>query len=261
MPGVPSIGIDVGFENTKAVALRGGRVLAQVTLPNGRQALGSVISKALEEVRARARVSAGEVVCVMATGDGKAQVSAAQGQASEAQCCARGSAALLPSAHTILDMGAETCMVVRTRQGVPLNIVRNDRCASGTGRSLKMAAKMLGKSLDEMGALSLLSQEEISINNTCAVFAESEIISKIHNQYRVEDIAKAVFRGLAGRAHSLIGKAGREKDVAMVGGLAHNAGMIRALQDELGCAVLVPDQPMMVGALGAALIAQEKCGG
>jgi predicted CoA-substrate-specific enzyme activase len=167
----------------------------------------------------------------------------------------------MPSASIVLDMGAETCMAIRIgKGGVPLNIVRNDRCASGTGRSLKMAAKMLGKSLDEMGALSLLSQEEISINNTCAVFAESEIISKIHNQYRVEDIAKAVFQGLARRAHSLIIKAGQEKDVAMVGGLADNAGMIRALQDELGCAVLVPDQPMIVGALGAALIAREKCG-
>ncbi|MBU1276176.1 MAG: hypothetical protein KJ720_12440 [Proteobacteria bacterium] len=255
---MPTVGIDVGFESTKVVILKGGMLLAHAIVPNGRQDLDRVINKALEEVIAKAETPADCVDCIIATGDGGAQVTVAHGQASEAQCCACGSAMLMPPAHTILDMGAETCMAVRTCRGMPLNIVRNDRCASGTGRSLKMAAKMLGKSLEDMGVLSLLSREEISINNTCAVFAESEIISKIHHQYRVEDIAKAVFRGLARRAHSLIVKVGLEKDVAMVGGLANNAGMIRALQDELGCQVLVPDQPMIVGALGAALIAEGK---
>lgn len=253
-------GIDVGFANTKAVILQDGEMLAFAVVPNGRQELGGVIQRALGEAAASAGVSADAPARLVATGDGRAYVSQALGQAGEARCCARGAALLLPSAPTVLDMGAETSMALRVGKGVPLNIVRNDRCASGTGRSLKTAAKILGRTLDELGALSLLSQEEISLDNTCAVFAESEIISKIHRQYRLEDIARAVFRGLARRAHSLLVKVGLEKDVAMVGGVAQNPGMRRALEEELGCPVLVPPEPMIVGALGAALLAADRAG-
>lgn len=254
-------GIDVGFENTKALILRDAEILAQVVAANGRRELGEVITGVWREALAQAGVAAGALDRTVATGDGRAYATQARGQASEARCCARGTALLMPSAGIVLDMGAETCMAIRIgKGGVPLNIVRNDRCASGTGRSLKMAAKILGVSPEEMGALSLLSQEEISINNTCAVFAESEIISKIHGNHRLEDIAMAVFRGLARRAHSLLVKVGLEQDVAMVGGLAGNQGMIQALRAELGREVLVPKRPMMAGALGAALIAAEKGG-
>ncbi|MCF8032375.1 MAG: acyl-CoA dehydratase activase [Desulfarculaceae bacterium] len=253
-------GIDVGFENAKALILKDGEILAQVVVANGREDMGQVIARAWQEALGRAGVPAGALDRTLATGDGRAYATQAQEQASEARCCARGTAWLMPSARTVLDMGAETCMAIRIGKGVPLNIVRNDRCASGTGRSLKMAAKILGLSLEDMGACALLSREEISINNTCAVFAESEIISKIHHKHRLEDIAMAVFRGLARRAHSLLVKVGLEQDLAMVGGLAGNPGMIQALQAELGCQVLVPERPMVVGALGAALIAAEKGG-
>ena len=252
-----SAGIDVGFENTKAVILRDGRVLAHAVAANGTQALGAVITRVLEQAAAQAGVPLESLERILATGDGREYATQAHGLAPEAQCCARGAASLLPTARTVLDMGAETGMAIRVGQGRPLNIVRNDRCASGTGRGLRAAAKILGRSLDEMSALSLRSTEEISIDSTCAVFAESEIISKIHGKHRVEDISRAVFRGLARRAHSLIVKVGQEPEVAMVGGVAQSLGMIRALEEELACRLLVPEEPLIVGALGAALLAGE----
>ncbi|MCB2189479.1 MAG: 2-hydroxyglutaryl-CoA dehydratase [Deltaproteobacteria bacterium] len=253
-------GIDVGFANTKALILQDGEILAQVVVANGRQELSEVITRAWQEALAQAAVPARALAGAVATGDGRAHATQARAQASVAQCCARGTARLLPSVRTVLDLGAETCLALKIGKGVPLNIVRNDRCASGTGRSLKMAAKMLDVSLEGLGALSLLSREEISLNHTCAVFAESEIISKIHQRYRREDIARAVFRGLARRAQALLVKVGLEKDLALVGGLAANQGLLQALQAELGCEVRVPEEPLLVGALGAALLAAEKGG-
>ncbi len=253
-----NVGVDAGFENTKALILRDGVILADSVLPNGNRDLAAVTTEAINRAVDKAGISLGAVDRIIATGDGGAHVSQAHGRAPEALCCCRGAVMLMPSARTILDMGAETCMAIRSKQGNLLNVVRNERCASGTGRSLKAAAKILGTSLDEMGALSLLSKKEISINSTCAVFAESEIISKIHHKDRVEDIARAVFRGLARRAYSLVLKVGLKQDVAMVGGCANNVGILKSLEQELGCKILVPGDPLVIGALGAALIAEEN---
>lgn len=253
-----TMGIDTGFENTKVVILRDGQVLAHAVLANGRRDLASSASQAMNQAVDQAGISLGAVEGIVATGDGGVHVSQAHGHALEALCCCRGAALLLPSAGTVLDMGAETCMAIRTQNGKLLNMARNDRCASGTGRILKAAAKILRIGLDELGARSLESQKEISINTPCAVFAESEIISRIHHQDRVEDIAKAVCMGLARRAHALILKVGQQGDVAVVGGCAANIGIRRALEQEMACGILIPDDPLIIGALGAALIATEK---
>jgi predicted CoA-substrate-specific enzyme activase len=164
----------------------------------------------------------------------------------------------LPSADTVIDMGADKCLVVKCRDGKPLNTVRNDRCASGTGRFLKVAAKPLGVDVEEMGRLSLDSHKDVEINNTCAVFAESEIISLIHLKQHPEDIARAVFRGLARRVYTMIIKVDFKKDLVMVGGIAKNVGMVKAMEEQAGCHILIPEDPIIVGALGAALIASER---
>ena len=142
--------------------------------------------------------------------------------------------------------------------GILLTTTRNDRCASGTGRFLRIAAEPLGVDPQEMGNLSLKSQKTVEINNTCAVFAESEIISLIHLKHRPEDIAKAVFRGLARRIFTLIMKVDFKPDLVMVGGVAKNAGMVKAMEEQAGCPVVVPEEPMIVGALGGALLAARR---
>jgi predicted CoA-substrate-specific enzyme activase len=164
----------------------------------------------------------------------------------------------VPSADTVVDIGADKCLVVKCREGRLLNIARNDRCASGTGRFLKVAAAPLGLDPQEMGNLSLISQRTVEITNTCAVFAESEIISLIHQKHRPEDIAKAVFRGLAGRISTLLMKVDFKPDLVIVGGVAKNPGMVNAMEEQAGFPVVVPPEPMITGALGAALLAVQK---
>jgi activator of 2-hydroxyglutaryl-CoA dehydratase len=112
--------------------------------------------------------------------------------------------------------------------------------------------------VEEMGKLSLQSQREVEISSTCAVFAESEIISLVHLKHRSEDIAKAVFKGLARRIYTMMVKVGFQRDLLMVGGIACNIGMVKAIEEQAGCPVIVPENPILVGALGAALIAAER---
>lgn len=252
-------GIDAGTENMKVVILGDHRILAHSVISQGREPVHSVAQQALKEAAEKAGVALGEISYIVATGKGSEYISSlAQEKASESSCCARGASWLLPSTDTAIDMGADKCLVVKCRGGNLLKTVRNDQCASGTGRFLQVVAKPLGIDPEEMGRLSLRSQKTVEINNTCAVFAESEIISLIHQQHRPEDIAKAVFQGLVRRIYTLIIKVDFKQDLVLAGGVAKNVGMVKAMEDQAGCPVLVPEEPMIIGALGGALIAMER---
>ena len=251
-------GIDSGAENTKAVILGEDKVLAYSIIPQGTVSSLPVAQRALAEATERARISPGEINYVISTGSGSEHIAFAHEQATESSCCARGTTWLLPDTDTVIDIGADKCLVVKCQRGKPFKTARNDRCAAGSGRFLKIAAKPLGIEVEEMGELSLQSRVAIGIESTCAVFAESEIISLIHQRYRTEDIARAVFKGLASRIYTLVVKVGFAKNLVMVGGIARNPGMVKAMEEQAGCHILIPQEPIIVGALGAALIAREK---
>lgn len=253
-----SAGIDAGAENIKVVIVEDERILSHSVIPVGRQRIREVVDAALREAIEKAGILASQIESAVGTGVGSNHISSAHEKVSEASCCACGVTWLLPSTDTAIDMGADKCLVVRCEDGKLLNTARNDRCASGTGRFLKVAAKPLGINIEEMGKLSLTSQNRVEINNTCAVFAESEIISLIHLNNRPEDIAKGVFRGLARRVYTLLIKVGFKQDLVMVGGVAKNAGMVKAMEEQAGCSILVPGEPIIVGAFGGALIAAQR---
>jgi len=255
---VITAGIDVGAENTKALIFGADRILAYSILPQGLQTALPVAEKALAEAAANAGIKVSEIDYLVATGIGSEQVTFCHEYASESAASARGASWLMPETDTAVDIGADKCLVIKCQRGRPFRTARNDRCAAGTSRFLRIAAKPLGINVEEMGRLALRSQEEIEIDSVCAVFAESEIISLIHQKKRPEDIARAVFRGLASRIYTLVVKVGFEKNLVMVGGVAKNVGLVRALEEKTGCRIMIPEEPMIAGALGAALIACEK---
>ncbi len=254
-------GIDAGQSTMKAVIVGDGKVLSHAVLPAGGDGWQVMAERAIEQAAEKAAISTDDIKFVTATGSGRNYVPLAQQKSPDLMCVAKGATWLLPTAKTIVDVGAEKCLTLKVSDGRPLNFAMNDKCAAGSGAFLETAAAMLRLSLDEIGPISLLSQEEIDITNTCAVFAESEIISLIHAKKQPEDILKGVFNGLALRVYSLMTRIGVEADVVMVGGVARNVGMVKVLENQIGTELLVPEDPQIVGALGAALMAKEKAEG
>lgn len=250
-------GIDAGADVLKVVLLGDEGILSHVIVPLETKSVDSVAQNALKEAAEKASVSLHEIERILVTGNSNEYITFLENRASEAVCCSRGANYLIPNAATIIDLGANSCLVVRTDNGALLKSVRNDRCASGTGRFVQIAAEPLGMTTQEMGEISLMSEKVIEINSTCAVFAESEIISLIHSRENLQDIAKAVFRGLARRIYTLLIKVEYKPDLVMVGGGAKNVGMIKAIEEQTDCPVIVPQEPMIVGALGAALVAMQ----
>jgi activator of 2-hydroxyglutaryl-CoA dehydratase len=109
-----------------------------------------------------------------------------------------------------------------------------------------------------MGDLSLKSKKRVDFNTGCAVFAESEAISRISEGVTKEDLLAGIHRALAAQINSLAERMGVEQEVVMVGGGARDAGLVQALREIRGHDILVPPRPHLTAALGAAMIAIES---
>jgi benzoyl-CoA reductase subunit D len=158
----------------------------------------------------------------------------------------------------VIDVGAEEGRAVRCDEhGKVIDFSYNEKCAAGAGAFAEGMARALEVSLEELGPLSLKSNQAIQMNAQCAVFAESEVVTLIHAKTPREDIARAVLDAIASRIISMVRKVGFEKDIALIGGMTLNVGFVEALKRGLELDVYVPENPEYVGALGAALAAAE----
>ncbi|HUW65681.1 MAG TPA: acyl-CoA dehydratase activase [Spirochaetia bacterium] len=253
-------GIDVGNKYAKVVLLDGDRVLARQSRPTGfeqKEAASSALVAALAE----AGISREQVAGVVATGAGKSEVVFADDHITEVGADARGALFLVPAARTVVDVGAEEGRAIRLDgNGRVVDFAMNEKCAAGAGSFTESMARALEVDLIEMGPLSLKSTRLVPMNAQCAVFAESEVVSLIHARTSKEDIARAVNDAMASRIVSMTRRVGVEKEVVLIGGVAHNVGFVKGLEEGLELKVVIPEGPEYVTALGAACAAREKAG-
>jgi benzoyl-CoA reductase subunit D len=251
-------GVDIGAETAKVVILRDGQVLSYSVVLVGIDMKQST-EQALGEALHKAGITIDDVKHITATGTGRKHTSFAHDQVSEIIADAKGAAWLFPTVRTVIDVGAEESRGIKCdAEGKVLDFARNEKCAAGTGTFVEAMAKALELKVEEMGELSLLSQKEIPINVTCVIFAESEVVSLIHSGANKVDIAQAIHNAIATRTVSMVRRIGIEKDVVFIGGVAKNIGVAALLGKHLGIEPLIPENPQIAGALGAALIAREK---
>jgi activator of 2-hydroxyglutaryl-CoA dehydratase len=112
--------------------------------------------------------------------------------------------------------------------------------------------------IGEMGRLSLNSTQDVKISSICTVFAESEVISLLAKKlYDPCDIMMGIHSSVVRRVNMLVQKARLEPPIVMTGGVAKNVGVIAAFERLLGTKLLIPADPQMIGAMGAAVLALE----
>jgi predicted CoA-substrate-specific enzyme activase len=246
------VGVDLGSTTVKAVALD-GRVITSAIRPTGgnpRKSGDAVLGEVLRESR-------GDVKKIVATGYGRVSFCADE-VVSEITANARGSYSLFPEARTILDIGGQDSKITRiNEQGKVLDFAMNDKCAAGTGRFIENTAEALEISLEEFSKKSLASKTPAKVNSMCTVFAESEVISLLAQGALLEDISAGLHASVARRTKAMVEKVGIKREVIFTGGTAKSLGMRKALEDSLGVKLIVPEEPQIVGALGAAIIAKE----
>jgi predicted CoA-substrate-specific enzyme activase len=180
----------------------------------------------------------------------------------EIKAFAHGAHALRPGCRTVLDIGGQdTKAIALDGRGNPTKFEMNDRCAAGAGRLLEMMAAALGYDLCEFGRASLegaKGSDETQLSSMCAVFAESEAVGLLTRGRSREGIARAVHRAILKRTVAMLERVSAEPPVVFAGGAARNPCLVAMVNESLGLEVFVPDDPQMVGAYGAALVAADR---
>lgn len=253
------LGIDIGSSTSKGIITRDGDTVARHLLPSGVD-YRLAAQKLIDELVAKADVSCEDIACTVATGQGSANVEFANQQVADIRCCARGIYSLYPSLQTVIDVQGQSTQVLRLNsEGQVANFVVSEKCASGSGRFLDIIANVLQIQLEEVGPLSLQSKNPITFTTGCAVFGESEAVSRVSEGIAREDILAGVHQALAEKISSLVGKVGMEERCTITGGGALNIGLITWVEKKLGVELLVPPEPQFVTALGATIMAEDAC--
>jgi predicted CoA-substrate-specific enzyme activase len=251
-------GIDVGSRTTGAAILENERVVSYSIISTGPESTKTAYQGMKEALKNHA-ISFDTIDYIVATGYGRVMVPFANKIITEISCHAEGAHWYFPTVRTVLDMGGQDCKAIRVdNEGNPIKFAMNDKCAAGTGRFLEIMADMLNLSLEDFSTFPLKSKNEVRISSTCAVFAKSEVISLIKRGMPKEDVIAGLHEAIAERVYDLLRKVGVEKDFVISGGIAKNIGMVSKIEKKVGLKILIPDEPQIVGAIGAALLAKEN---
>jgi len=253
-----SIGIDLGTQTIKVVVLKDNLVLAREKAISGFET-SKVAKQLIEEVLKKAKLSISDIQHITATGAGVQMAPNSNSTISMMSADAKAGFYLFPKARTIIDVGAEEARTMKCDDnGLMVDFVVNERCAAGAGAFIEAMARALEVKMEEMGPLSLKAERASSINATCVIFGESDVVSLIHKQESKPEIARAVFDAMADRVSSMVRRLGINPEVVLIGGVAKDVGFIASLKRKLGIEIFIPEYPEFAGALGAALIAAKR---
>ncbi len=262
-------GIDIGSTAIKVALVdeQGGLTGAHIA------ASGSLFHKNAREALARLLAEKGltrdSVHYIIATGYGRKLFKEADDSISEITANAIGvheTGRQNGGGRTIINIGGQDSKAIQLdKDGHVANFVMNDKCAAGTGRFLDVAARNLEIDLEQLGDYHFRAAgAPLSINSTCTVFAESEIIGLLANGHGKGEIVAGIHHSIAKRTVRLAKRVGIEEHVYFDGGPALNKGLVAALEDELQRPIVVPEHPQTTTAIGAALLArneyQAECG-
>ncbi len=198
---------------------------------------------------------------IMATGYGRNlfELSFDAPTVTEIKAHARGARAFFPDAGTVLDIGGQDSKAIALfDNGKVKKFEMNDRCAAGTGKFLEIMAKTLGFDIETFGREALMAEKDLNISSMCTVFAESEVTSLIARGQSRREIARGLHNSVIRRAAGMINRVSSQGDIVFTGGVAKNPCMRTLLSKKMGRKVIVPDDPQLVGALGAARLCENR---
>lgn len=254
-----AVGVDIGSLTAKTVVMGPDNCILAFRVVQGKIVDEAAATASLNQALADAHLTRAEIGFLITTGYGRNMVSFGDKSITEISCHARGAHFLFPQVRTVIDIGGQDSKVILLdSEGTVINFAMNDKCAAGTGRFLEVMAHALEVPIEDMGRLSLESKNPATISSICTVFAESEVISLRAQGRKKLDIIAGIHEAIGRRMHSLLNHVGAVPPVVMSGGVAKNIGVVRALEKLLGTQIIVPPEPQIVGALGAALFALDE---
>jgi (R)-2-hydroxyacyl-CoA dehydratese activating ATPase len=246
-------GLDVGSRSIELALLEGERLVDWAKVPTTFDPL-SQCRRLLKDVKASRLVTTGygrRLVVENLQGDNMMTIT-------EIQAYALGARHLYPEARAVLDIGGQdTKVIALSPQGKVLRFEMNDRCAAGTGKFLEFMALALQVPLEEFGSFALQARKRIRISSMCTVFAESEATALMARGESPANIALGLHLAIVQRTLGVLKRVTEQPPLLFAGGVAHNGCVCELLKEGLGHDIIVPPNPDLVGALGAALYARS----
>jgi predicted CoA-substrate-specific enzyme activase len=271
-----TMGLDIGSRSAKCVILEDGALLTYGKIETGPDsaktayaAVDAAVHRTSElwgENRLQlpdvdtGNLTIEDMDCIVSTGYGRAVVPFADASITEISCHGRGAHWFVPGVATILDMGGQDCKAIRVNErGEVTNFVMNDKCAGGTGRFMEIIADVLRVPLFEIGELSLTSTTDVPFSKTCAVFAKGEAVAFMRQGTPKSDILNGLHQAIATRVLALLRSVGIKDKFVITGGIARNVGVVARIGEKAGeIRIHIPPEPMIAGAVGAALFALDR---
>jgi len=250
-------GIDIGSVFTKSVIASDNKILGYHFLPSGKN-YKLAVEKTLQENLSDLSLSFQDLNTIVITGYEGPANSFSSFYLPEVSCLAKGVQFIFPSVQTVIAMGGQTSVVVSVNKGKPINFAPSDKCAGGTGKFLQIIAKVLQVDIKTISELSLNAKDPVVFTTGCAVFNESEVVSRIVEGASKEDIAAGVHETLASRLFNLLERISTVEDYAFVGGVAKDQGLITRFEEKIAKRLFIPDEPLICSAIGAAITGWEK---
>ncbi len=254
------VGIDVGASTTKAIILDENVEIRGHSVIHSGADFGAAAKHVLRRSSAALRKGISDHARVISTGYGRRNVPFADSSRTEISCHAKGSFHFFRKAHTLIDIGGQDSKIIKIdKDGKRTGFKMNRKCAAGTGAFLEEIANRLKIKIEKLNGLAEKAKKDVPIGSYCTVFTATEILTKIRQNVRVEDIVKGIFDSVIKRALEMDPLEG---DIVMSGGVvAHNPFFVKMCEQRLGKDIFVPPFPQLIGALGAALFAFETKGG
>ncbi len=250
------LGIDIGSSSSKGVLIDDeGNMFTEKILTGVDyvKAAGQILETLVKKINAEIKID-----YTVATGHGAALVPYSDKIIADMRCCAKGVSTLYPAARTLIDIEGQSTYVMGVNEnGLINNFVMNEKCAAGSGRFIDIISNVLQIPIEEIGPLSLVSQNPVKFTTACAVFGETEAISRVAEGVPKEDIVAGVHSSLADKIISLVNRVGLEEDCVVCGGGALNIGLVKWLEKKLKIQLIVPPSPRLITAFGAAVLARD----
>ncbi len=251
-------GIDIGSVSTEMVILKDGQRDSGFMINTGSSSMDAA-SRVILLACEKTGLTAEDFDFIVTTGSGRKASEIGNKNVTELSCHARGAWHTNHNTRTVIDIGGQDSKVIKvSNEGKSLDFLMNDKCAAGTGRFLEVMARALEVNVDELGVLALSAEGSVQISSMCTVFAESEVVSLIAEGHPRELIIRGLMDSIASRIAGMIHRVGLVPPVMLTGGVAKNTGVSQALKQKLNVDIEVPEEPQMIGALGAALIAMDE---
>ncbi len=253
------VGVDMGSLFCKAVVLDDDELMASRIIPT----TGTIAQETaglIEGVIKDAGLSRDRVDALVATGKGSDLLTDSDFVEDDINCVGVAAGYYLPDIRLVIDVGGQSITsILLDEEGDVKNFMRNDKCASGSGRFLEVMSNKLNLGMDSIDETASRAESPVEIGSQCGVFAESEVITHLNNGEKVSDI----IAGVAAAVAKMVAAQGRRFDQAgeysLTGGVSRLSSVTAVVAKRLGKdPQKFPFDPQLAAAIGAALLGDAE---